>query len=175
MARPKTPVDDLTREQAAALAGITSQALSLALNSAYPPPRNDAGNYPLRAFGEWLAARAIRNARADYRPDQPDANDLRREKDIQSARKDAALAEKAEIENGVRRGELVEAAEVVAGWQIILGRVKTRILQIPSIAAPLIVAETDQHSVQEILADYVRDALTELSAPEAADELSDEE
>jgi len=42
-------------------------------------------------------------------------------------------------------------------------------LQIPSIAAPLVVAEADQHTVQELLSDMVRDALTELSAPPEAD------
>jgi len=124
------------------------------------PPRRPDGSFELEAVGAWLRGRA-------------DDAGLKQERDIQAARKDAALAEKTELENAVRRGELVEASEVVAGWQMILMRARTRLLQVPSIAAPLVVAETDQFTVQELLQDMVRDALTELSAPPEAAELEE--
>lgn len=181
MAQPKVTREFLYTVEVAAIIGVTPSRVTQMQSDAYPPPcsKAEVGHgmlYPLRPFGEWLRAKIIRENRLDYKAGAAefgDAGDPREaerqrkaDRDIQAARKDAALAEKAELDNAVKRGELVPAEEIIAGWQIILGRVKSRLLAIPTTATPLVVGETDQHAIRKILDEIIRDALTELSAPE---------
>ena len=157
-------VRTLTINEAAILAGVTERHMYRLADPSVPngPPRRADGAFALDAFGTWLRGRA-------------DDAGLKQERDIQAARKDAALAEKTELENAVRRGELCEASEVVAGWQTVLSRVRSRILRVPHITAPLVVGEPDIHTIRETIDSAVRDALTELSAPAAPEELADAE
>jgi phage terminase Nu1 subunit (DNA packaging protein) len=80
------------------------------------------------------------------------------------ARKDKELADKASLENQVRRGELVEASIVGSKWKEIMLRVRSRMMRIPWASAPLLVGEEDQIKIQMTIEDQIRDALTELSA-----------
>lgn len=110
-----------------------------------------------KSFGEWMRSRV-------------DSLGLDAERVAAQTRKDNALARRTELEIAAREGELVESAEVVAGWQNVLMRVRTRLLQLPHQAAPLVVGEVDPHNVRETLDGFVRDVLTELSAPPEAAE-----
>lgn len=175
IAKPKPETVYLTAATLAAMASISIQRLSQMRSEAFPPPVNEHGEYPAIAAGAWMRAYAIRKARADYRPGAEAGEsrlDVKLDSERQLARKNAALADKTEIEIGVRRGELMEAVDVEATWSEILMRVKTRLMQIPSVAAPLLIAENDQHTITEIIDDLVRDALTELSSPPVVEEVS---
>lgn len=165
MEQPDNPhVVKLTAPQAAALAGITVARLNQLLTEDDPPPREPDFKYRTDKMGQWIGRRAVKkhlgsrkNAPVD--PNLPDALNPVQER----ARKDKELADKAALENAVRRGELIEAAQVGAKWVEMLTRVKSRLLRIPFAAAPLLFGVDDQVKVQIILDDQIRDALSELS------------
>lgn len=147
----------LTPQQLAWLAGVSPARISQMKKEAFPPPANDDGQFPIVAAGAWLREFAVRRVRGDVKGDPKlDAN-------MQLARKNAALADKTELENAQRRGELIEADSVKAEWETILMRVRTKLLQIPSMAAPVVSIETDPVEIQKIIDDHIRDALSELA------------
>lgn len=90
---------------------------------------------------------------------------LRLDRNEQGARKDAALAEKIELANGARRAELIEASAVDAGWDKIQSQILARMATVPVTVAPLVVGSFDVHKIRETIDNFIRDALTELSAP----------
>ena len=165
MEQPDNPhVVKLTAPQAAALAGLSVARLNQLLTEDDPPPREPDYKYRTDKMGEWIARRAVKkhlgsrkNAPVDFT--NPDALNPVQER----ARKDKELADKAALENQVRRGELVEAAQIGAKWAEILTRVRSRLARIPFAAAPLLFGVEDQVKVQIILEDQIRDALTELA------------
>lgn len=163
--RPPTPPVTLTRGHLATLAGL-GDATS-ARRSVVPLPPADAPNdrFGLAVAGEWLRAYITAKVEAARPPRAPGELDGAQE----LARKNAALADKTELENAVRRGTLVQASEVEGEWARILTTIKTRLMQVPHVAAPIVAGETDRHVVAELLADMIRDALTELSAPDDAE------
>jgi phage terminase Nu1 subunit (DNA packaging protein) len=90
---------------------------------------------------------------------------------------------RAELENARRRGELLPAAEVVAGWQAAIGRARALLLGIPTASAANLVqlmhASRDDHDraervVREQLRGQIDDALSEL-ANTSLDEPEDDE
>jgi|APMI01.1.fsa_nt_gi hypothetical protein len=109
----------------------------------------------------WLLSTIIAamNAGASAPPGQLDPAHER-------ARKDRALADRTEMENDVRRGELVAIADVIRLVGDDYGRVRSRILSIPSRCAPRIAAERDPAKVAAMLQDEINLALRELSAEE---------
>lgn len=167
MAKPPPNERLLTATDLASLAGISLSRLSQMKHEAYPPPLSGVDNtIPMVLAGEWLRGYYLRKARFDGATGKAPTLD----RATQGARKDAALAEKAELENEVRRGQLIEAAEVVAGWQTVLSNVRTRLLRVPVTVAPLVVGSFDVHKVRELIEDFIRDALNELSAPADEDD-----
>lgn len=160
----------MTCSDLAALAGLTERRMQQMRNEAHPPPFSPVdGTIPMALAGDWLRGYYVRKARFDGTTGKAPSLD----RATQGARKDAALAEKAELENEVRRGQLIEAAEVVAGWQTVLSNVRTRLLRVPVTVAPLVVGSFDVHKVRELIEDFIRDALNELSAPPDDDDDED--
>jgi phage terminase Nu1 subunit (DNA packaging protein) len=153
----------INRQELAALAGIESSSISHIEHGRYksaPPlvfPSN--GLITVAEAGEWLRAYAI--SKADRRA----PTDAKLESERQLARKNAAIADKTELHNAARRGELIEAEAARAAWAVIVECVTARLLQIPTVAAPLVTGAADQYAIMEQLDDVIRDALTELSAP----------
>ena len=79
------------------------------------------------------------------------------------AKKEAALAELAEIEVRVKRGELLPADVVLAHWQGMIASMRSRLLALPSrLAAVTMGCQTLQESERAAMA-LVREALTEIS------------
>jgi phage terminase Nu1 subunit (DNA packaging protein) len=165
MEQPDNPhVVKLTAPQAAALAGLSVARLYQLANEDDPPPREPDSRYRTDKMGEWIARRAIKkhlghrkNAPVDF--DATDTLNPVQER----ARKDKELADKAALENAVRRGELVEGSQIAAKWVEILTRVRSRLLRIPWAAAPLLVGEENQVKIQIVIEDQIRDALSELA------------
>jgi phage terminase Nu1 subunit (DNA packaging protein) len=81
----------------------------------------------------------------------------------EKARLVKAQADKAEIDVQELNGELVRASEVSAVWYNTVTACKSRLLSIPSKAAPIVAAETNAGECQIIIDDLVREALEELS------------
>ena len=118
-------------------------------------PKTDHGRYELapavQGYIRYLQERSL------GRPSAPE--DYHSEK----ARLVKLQADKAEIEIKEMSGELVKADEVLQEWTTIVSAVKSRMLSIPSKAAPILAHEDSPASVIEILEDMVREALQELS------------
>jgi phage terminase Nu1 subunit (DNA packaging protein) len=71
-----------------------------------------------------------------------------------------------EMENAVRRGELVEAAEVTRSWTDIVVAVRSRLQGVPTKAARLVVGKTERE-VRATLAHMIDEVLRELGGDDA--------
>ena len=83
--------------------------------------------------------------------------------DAERARKDKELADKYALENRVRRGELLEAAEVEAKWSDMVIYARTRLLSMPKRLAQQVAGETDPASCEKLMTEVCDEALRELS------------
>ena len=81
----------------------------------------------------------------------------------EKARLTKMQADKAEMEVKELSGELVNVTSVVLEWQNILSDVKGKMLSIPSKLATIIVDIDNPAKAQELIEDYVREALQELA------------
>lgn len=147
---------DMGQEAAAILANVSVQSLILWGKQPNPPPQNSDRSYPARAFGKWLVEQ-----RGTKRVGRPSENGT----DYKEAetRLKVAQAEKVERENRTAEGELIEVSVVETAWQDVLMRVRSRLLQLPTTLAPIIVKQTDTAAVAAELTSGVHDALSELS------------
>jgi phage terminase Nu1 subunit (DNA packaging protein) len=75
----------------------------------------------------------------------------------------AAQAEKVEAENRIRRGELVDAHEVIAEWQNVLSAMRAKLLSMPSKLGPQLVSRDDPAKIAHMIKTEVYQALDELS------------
>ncbi len=82
---------------------------------------------------------------------------------VEKARLVKNQADKAEIEVQTLSGELVSSENVSKHWYQMVTDCKTRLLSIPSKAAPIVASETNAGAVQEIIEELVREALEELA------------
>ncbi|MEG3437688.1 hypothetical protein V0288_11210 [Pannus brasiliensis CCIBt3594] len=82
----------------------------------------------------------------------------------------SAQADKVELENAVRAGELFEVAAAERAWEDYIGRCRKRLLGLPAKAAAELAAMSDPIAVQEYLKDRVDEALWELSRIDFEDE-----
>jgi len=145
----------LLQEQAADLAGITTQGLRQAVKSDDPPPRDPAG-YPCRDFGEWLQRRHLRGlgVAADGQ-----VFDLKSEQ----ARFNHHAANLKQLEEAQLRGDLLQAEDVLQMWQAILANVRARILSLPGKLAPQAHAAKTAQKVEDLLRQGIHEVLEELS------------
>ena len=79
-------------------------------------------------------------------------------------RKMNAEAELSELDLAKVRNQLVIVEDVVKAWTDTLANLKSKITSIPSKAAPIIASETEIGIIQEILTDFLNEALEELSS-----------
>jgi len=75
-----------------------------------------------------------------------------------------AEAELSELDLAKVRNQLVIVEDVVKAWTDTLANLKSKITSIPSKAAPIIASETEIGIIQEILTDFLNEALEELSS-----------
>jgi hypothetical protein len=78
-------------------------------------------------------------------------------------RKVNAEAEIAELELAKVRNQLVIVDDVIKAWTDTLSNLKSKMTNIPSKAAPIVASETEIGVVQEIITDFINEALEELS------------
>ena len=144
--------------QAAAFCGVAYDTLLKYLKSADPPRRLPDKKFRSDELGEWLRRRAASEI------DLPKTSQPGRINGAyERARKDKETADKLQLENQVRRGELVEATEVELLWSMVLMRVRTRILALPSMLAPMVAAEDEPGHCYKLLDQHFQEALEELS------------
>jgi len=111
-------------------------------------PRNDDGTYGAAASIEWRLTRALEG-------DQDGAR--------AKARADNERADKLALENAVRRGELVEVAEVEREVGALLADIRTRVLAVPTKSAPRVAHATDPAVCREIIERDLHDALGDIA------------
>lgn len=133
----------LSQKAAAELLGVTSRTLRDWSHA----PRNEDGTYPGPELVQWLLDRRM--------PDEPDLSDQRQ-------RLAAAQAEKVEMDNAVRRGELADMREVERFWTDCIANARAKLLALPT----RLVAEMPEKFRAATLCrarELVRETLTELS------------
>lgn len=138
------------------------------------PPRNADGTYSARDYGMWLAN--YRGTKRRGRPSermQPVA--AGNDKNEAETRLKNAQAEAAERKNAVEKGLLIETETVETVWQGILMKVRSRLLQMPTSLAPILVGQDEMATVKEHLQTAVNDALSELADDWRDDEGDDDD
>lgn len=69
---------------------------------------------------------------------------------------------RAELDAKARQGELVPAKDVEATWCDLVGRARSKLLNLPSQLAPVVMAGRDRREIEETARRIVYEALTEL-------------
>lgn len=143
-----------------------------------PPPRRPDGWFDAEDLGVWLRRHHTRRrgpGRGENYPyappgwfpasmQQSGGNDGSAEtKNEIEIRLKTAQAIKLETEQAITDGRLIEADRIESAWTILVQRVRSRLLRMPSALAMVVARDTDPNSVQVTLDDAVRDVLTELS------------
>lgn len=72
-------------------------------------------------------------------------------------------ADKAQIDLDILEEKLIFAEHVQKAWENVLMAFKSKLMAIPTKAAPVIAAETQPGQIQQILDDLVRETLAELA------------
>jgi len=143
-------INALTQTQVAALLGVTPRTVRDWADA----PRNGDGSYHGPAIVAYYLAKRT----------GADGEDGERHP-TQRERLAAAQAEKVEVENRVRRGELVEVEQVGAEWDDLVLAARAKLLSMPTKVAPQLVGRTDPNAIRTILRDEVHAALAELAGP----------
>lgn len=94
--------------------------------------------------------------------------------DDEKARTEKNRADKLEMENKVRTGELVERKKVQKGLEDAFAAVRAKLLSIPTKAAPVVITLGEASLAQDVLKKFVYDALDELGSYQL-DDVTDEE
>jgi phage terminase Nu1 subunit (DNA packaging protein) len=153
----------LTQDAAAILAGVTVQTLINWDKLNDGPPRNADRSYSARDLGKWLVeVKAHRKSGPKSVKSREDPDD---NTSFSAAERRLKLAQaiKIERENEIAAGNLIEIDKLEPIWQRILSRVRGALLKIPTALTPVVLGDTDAHSIQSKIKDAVHDALTNLS------------
>jgi phage terminase Nu1 subunit (DNA packaging protein) len=156
--KKKIPLLDrkLDREEIEELTTITLRQLQSLKKSGELTDKGD-GVYQLLHVQEYI--KRLRKLTENRRP-EPKASDLDRNQ--MAARKDAAHAEKLEMENDIRRGELVEAEDVRRAWVQIGSNIRAALMSLPSRLAKELSAMDEPREIQIKIDEEVRAALISL-------------
>lgn len=117
------------------------------------------GRYDLKASIANYCAH-LREVAAGRAPADGGELDLVKER----ARLAKAQADGHELRNAQARGDLLPRSQVVAAWQSIISRARSRLLALPSKAAPLAISASSVAEAQERLTEIVHECLAELAA-----------
>ncbi len=157
-------VVELTGAEAASFVGVSYHQFWNYTNGDFAPPRHPTTKkYRSDELGQWFREKITREIRIEVQNDPAKIDSA-----YENARKAREAADKLAQENQVRRGELVEASDIVAVWADVCSRIKARILAIPTSVAPMVAIESDIASCQDVLDERCREALEELAGMELA-------
>jgi phage terminase Nu1 subunit (DNA packaging protein) len=113
---------------------------------------------PVRKIGQNPAPRTSRRKQATA-PAEGEPLDLAHEK----ARLTKAQADRAEGENALRTGTLLERSEVVAAWQAVFISVRAKLLSLPTRMSARIAGMSTPAQIQAALTEVIHEALHDLS------------
>lgn len=120
----KSTNETLTQPQAAALLGVSPRRLRQRDSEENPPPKDAAGRYPCKQYGEWL--------KRDWRrglgvTDDGTAYDY----DAERARLTHHQANNAALDEEVKKGQLVPVELVRQHWQGLLASARAKLIALP--------------------------------------------
>jgi len=87
----------------------------------------------------------------------------------EKARLDKLRADKVEMEIAITKGEHIPAETATEAWSKIIQAMRSRILAMPTKAAPLLVGTKSAGEAQDILQRLTNEVLRELSSPDLVD------
>jgi hypothetical protein len=87
----------------------------------------------------------------------------------EKARLDKLRADKVEMEIAIAKAELMNPEEAMEAWSKVIQAARSRILSIPTKAAPLLIGTKSAGEAQNILQRLVNEALKELANPDLVD------
>lgn len=82
----------------------------------------------------------------------------------------AAQADKAELENKLREGQLIEAAQAEKEWVKLIANARARALAVPTRAAPQLAEMSDPNEIEACLKEYIYEMLAELAGYQPEEE-----
>jgi len=152
-----------TQSELAGLVGISQQAVAKFLAGA-KVPRSGRGQIDAKAFLHAYCAH-LREQAAGRAPLLEDEGDDGETFDLvkQRARLAKAQADRVEMDNALRRTQMVLAAAVTVGWQTIFVHVRAKMLSLPTKMAAMLAGLTTPAEILEKLTEAVHEALEELS------------
>lgn len=156
----------ITGPQAAELLGVTTRRLYQIAKEADPPPKDSAGKYPCREYGDWLRKRHL-----DSLGVQTDGEVL--DLTAERARLAKAQADKTELEVEQLHGRLIPADLVIATWQALIAAARARLLSLPTKTAHVVIAATELPEIEAAIKDQVYEALKELDSDGLPDSVRD--
>ena len=146
----------IDQQEAAAILNVSDRRVRQMIHEEDPIPTVDGGRVPCEAFGAWFKRRALKGVHVG---DDGTVYDLEAER----ARLTKNQADKAAIDVGIARGELVESAVMALFWGEMIGALRAKILAIPSkLAVECLGMETKQ-DIEQAAMSVVREALDELA------------
>ena len=155
----------LTQSQAADLIGVTTRRLRQMSQEENPPPQREDGQYEARAFGEWLRQRALADVGIG---EDGTAYKYANER----ARLTFHQANIAELDEAVKRGELIAADDALSEWTAMIGNARGMLLSLPGRLATMAIGATDLREIEEFTREEIHRALSELSTHAADTEES---
>jgi hypothetical protein len=140
-----------------------------------PPADTGAAPPPIRKPAAEPSARARQAAPGQAAPagDVPDYNVSRAVREAHAARREKAMADKAELEVAEMRGDLVAVDVARADVLDIFMRLRAKLLALPSRTAQRLPSLA--HQIVPVLEELVREALVELDEEDDDEETGDEE
>lgn len=143
--------------QVQVLFGITAPTMrKYCLQDDDPMPREPDGTFRTDQIGPWYK----RHLQGKLRPKVPDDQNPH----FQRSRKDKEMADRYELENQIRRGEVIDLATVQSAAMDVMLRVRARMLRVASAIAPECTSVDDPIAIQQLIEESIRDGLTELSS-----------
>ena len=151
----KKTIPYASREDVAYMLDVSTKTIQRMEVDGLPIAKTGSGarpnEYDLRQVVRWWTAREIQKATGgDYNAER--------------TRLTKEQADKEEMANAVRRGDLLEATEVGAAWDDMILAARSKMLALPTRVTPLIQATDGEfHSIKNVIDAGVREALDELS------------
>ena len=152
-------IDELAKMQGTAddmllLLGVSKNELSRMVEAG-TIKKDAVGSYDLmysvKGYIGYLQVRAggLKSGTADYQDER--------------ARLTKAQADKGEMEAALMAGRLIDVDQLRSEWETMLMSMKAKLVAIPSKIAPLVADEDNPSVIQDMVDDYMREALEELA------------
>ena len=151
----------VNREELAAILGKNAGTITEWLRLGLPRVAASAGRsgdtYDTEAVIEWMVQREVRKLMVGENGELINF-------EMERARLTKEQADKVAMDNAIKRGDLMSASDVAKHWAGIIVNAKTRLLSIPTKAAPMVMGVKSLPVAREVIERFVMEALNELVA-----------